>query len=178
MAFPKDFFQKLKLDQLPFKLSEGERFNGIYADTDKDGFVTALYIYLYGRQTHALKLESEKYEAQEQTIDEFVHDTGTSFIDGWKNFDGTPDPSEDAFIDGLPEPEYEKYVRYINYVRWVQHTLEQFAQKSRGDNPLNACSFCAKNETEVAKLIAGPSAYICNECVDLSHQIVHADMPD
>lgn len=29
------------------------------------------------------------------------------------------------------------------------------------------CSFCAKSNHEVEKLIAGPTAFICNECVDL-----------
>ena len=29
------------------------------------------------------------------------------------------------------------------------------------------CSFCGKVQDEVKKLIAGPSVYICNECVDL-----------
>ena len=29
------------------------------------------------------------------------------------------------------------------------------------------CSFCGKNQNEVRKLIAGPSVYICNECIDL-----------
>ena len=27
------------------------------------------------------------------------------------------------------------------------------------------CSFCGKNQSEVKKLIAGPSVYICDECV-------------
>ena len=35
------------------------------------------------------------------------------------------------------------------------------------------CSFCAKSQLEVAKLIAGPGPFICNECVDLCHDIVH-----
>ncbi|RKE16892.1 ClpX C4-type zinc finger protein [Streptomyces sp. TLI_171] len=35
-----------------------------------------------------------------------------------------------------------------------------------------ACSFCAKPEAEVAKLIAGPGATICDECVDLAGSIV------
>lgn len=34
------------------------------------------------------------------------------------------------------------------------------------------CSFCGKAQKEVDKLIAGPSAYICNECVDLCSGIV------
>lgn len=34
------------------------------------------------------------------------------------------------------------------------------------------CSFCNKDQTEVAKLVAGPGVYICNECVDLCNQII------
>ncbi|MBX6769804.1 MAG: ATP-dependent Clp protease ATP-binding subunit ClpX, partial [Actinomadura rubrobrunea] len=34
------------------------------------------------------------------------------------------------------------------------------------------CSFCSKSHTEVAKLVAGPGLYICNECVDLSAAII------
>jgi hypothetical protein len=35
------------------------------------------------------------------------------------------------------------------------------------------CSFCGKLQNEVARLIAGPTHFICNECVDLCHDIVH-----
>ncbi len=34
------------------------------------------------------------------------------------------------------------------------------------------CSFCGKNQKEVMKLIAGPSVYICNECVKLCGEII------
>ncbi len=34
------------------------------------------------------------------------------------------------------------------------------------------CSFCGKNQHEVRKLIAGPSVFICDECVDLSNDII------
>jgi|TARA_B110000263_G_scaffold54468_1_gene45896 ATP-dependent Clp protease ATP-binding subunit ClpX len=34
------------------------------------------------------------------------------------------------------------------------------------------CSFCGKGQKEVKKLIAGPSIYICNECVDLCAEII------
>ena len=34
------------------------------------------------------------------------------------------------------------------------------------------CSFCNKNQSEVAKLVAGPGVYICNECIDLCDQII------
>jgi hypothetical protein len=34
------------------------------------------------------------------------------------------------------------------------------------------CSFCIKDQGAVAKIVAGPGVYICNECVDLSAQII------
>jgi ATP-dependent Clp protease ATP-binding subunit ClpX len=34
------------------------------------------------------------------------------------------------------------------------------------------CSFCGKVQDDVKKLIAGPSVYICNECVDLCNDII------
>lgn len=33
------------------------------------------------------------------------------------------------------------------------------------------CSFCSKDKDEVAKLVAGPGVYICNECVELCNHI-------
>lgn len=43
------------------------------------------------------------------------------------------------------------------------------------DNKKLACSFCGKHQPEVKKLIAGPSVYICNECVDLCNDIIKAE---
>ena len=37
------------------------------------------------------------------------------------------------------------------------------------------CSFCGKNQSEVKKLIAGPSVYICDECVALCNDIIKVD---
>ncbi len=37
------------------------------------------------------------------------------------------------------------------------------------------CSFCGKSQDEVRKLIAGPSVYICDECIDLCNDIVRED---
>ena len=34
------------------------------------------------------------------------------------------------------------------------------------------CSFCGKDQGEVAKLIAGPDVFICDECIDLCNEIV------
>ena len=34
------------------------------------------------------------------------------------------------------------------------------------------CSFCAKSQKQVKKLIAGPGVYICDECIDLCNEII------
>jgi hypothetical protein len=41
---------------------------------------------------------------------------------------------------------------------------------SAASNPLY-CSFCAKSQNEVTRLVAGPTVFICNECVDLCFEI-------
>ena len=40
------------------------------------------------------------------------------------------------------------------------------------------CSFCGKNQSEVKKLIAGPSVYICDECVSLCNDIIKEDLAE
>jgi ATP-dependent protease Clp ATPase subunit len=37
------------------------------------------------------------------------------------------------------------------------------------------CSFCGKSQHEVFKLIAGPTAFICDECVELCRHLVSRD---
>jgi len=41
------------------------------------------------------------------------------------------------------------------------------------DNKDFKCSFCGKPKNEIKTLIAGPNQYICNECIDLCHNIIH-----
>ena len=38
--------------------------------------------------------------------------------------------------------------------------------------PTLSCSFCTKDKDSVAKLVAGPGVYICNECVQLCNDIL------
>ncbi len=38
------------------------------------------------------------------------------------------------------------------------------------------CSFCGKSQTEVKKLIAGPTVFICDECVELCNDIIHEEL--
>lgn len=49
------------------------------------------------------------------------------------------------------------------------------AKKDRDDNKLR-CSFCGKGQDEVRKLIAGPTVYICDECVDLCNEIIAEEL--
>jgi ATP-dependent Clp protease ATP-binding subunit ClpX len=50
--------------------------------------------------------------------------------------------------------------------------------KEGGSNKLLYCSFCGKSQHEVRKLIAGPSVYICDECVDLCNDIIREEIKD
>ena len=44
------------------------------------------------------------------------------------------------------------------------------------DDKLLYCSFCGKSQHEVKKLIAGPSVYVCDECVDLCNDIIQEEI--
>ena len=51
-------------------------------------------------------------------------------------------------------------------------------QGSDSDNKLLYCSFCGKSQHEVRKLIAGPSVFICDECVELCNDIIREEIKD
>jgi len=48
----------------------------------------------------------------------------------------------------------------------------------KDDSKLLYCSFCGKSQHEVRKLIAGPSVFICDECVDLCNDIITEEMQE
>lgn len=50
------------------------------------------------------------------------------------------------------------------------------AEKKSGSEKLLYCSFCGKSQHEVKKLIAGPSVFICDECIDLCNDIVRDEI--
>lgn len=47
---------------------------------------------------------------------------------------------------------------------------------SKDDEKLLYCSFCGKSQDEVRKLIAGPSVYVCDECVELCNDIIKEEL--
>ena len=51
-------------------------------------------------------------------------------------------------------------------------------KKDAGSEKNLYCSFCGKSQHEVKKLIAGPSVFICDECIDLCNDIVRDELPN
>ncbi len=45
------------------------------------------------------------------------------------------------------------------------------------ENMICRCSFCGKTEDRVKRIIEGPGAFICNECIDLCNEILKEDFP-
>ncbi|WP_202845639.1 ATP-dependent Clp protease ATP-binding subunit ClpX [Luteimonas saliphila] len=50
--------------------------------------------------------------------------------------------------------------------------------RSGDSNKILYCSFCGKSQHEVRKLIAGPSVYICDECVELCNDIIREELEE
>jgi len=50
--------------------------------------------------------------------------------------------------------------------------------KSDDNGKLLYCSFCGKSQHEVRKLIAGPSVFVCDECVELCNDIIREEIQE
>jgi len=50
--------------------------------------------------------------------------------------------------------------------------------KGEDDGKLLYCSFCGKSQREVRKLIAGPSVFVCDECVELCNDIIREEVQE
>jgi ATP-dependent Clp protease ATP-binding subunit ClpX len=51
-------------------------------------------------------------------------------------------------------------------------------ENKSSDGKILYCSFCGKSQHEVRKLIAGPSVYVCDECVELCNDIIREELED
>ena len=47
--------------------------------------------------------------------------------------------------------------------------------KKAGETDVLRCSFCNKDQNDVRKLIAGPTVFICDECVEVCNDIIADD---
>jgi hypothetical protein len=75
---------------------------------------------------------------------------------------------EDLTRTGFPDPDADPTIRLEQHLAGWRDELVQ------ADTFRQVCAFCGKSNTEVARLIAGPSAMICNECVALCQEILTA----
>lgn len=67
---------------------------------------------------------------------------------------------------------------FANPVRALRAAMEiRYMSKSGGSDSKNTlyCSFCGKSQHEVRKLIAGPTVFICDECVELCMDIIREE---
>ncbi|MFH0902713.1 MAG: ClpX C4-type zinc finger protein, partial [Pseudomonadota bacterium] len=53
--------------------------------------------------------------------------------------------------------------------------MDRKRDDSAGSGSHVTCSFCGKSQKEVKKLIAGPTVYICDECIGLCNDIIAED---
>ena len=65
----------------------------------------------------------------------------------------------------------------INQLRRAQglkpfSDLPEVDSTSHKPDGIEYCSFCGKHKNEVRKLVAGPSVFICDECVTLAYEII------
>lgn len=63
--------------------------------------------------------------------------------------------------------------KFPNSALRTSHSALKFMVR-RSEETLR-CSFCGKSQNEVKKLIAGPTVYICNECIDICNEIISDD---
>jgi len=85
------------------------------------------------------------------------------------------------FLDSKSPPKRGEIARQLFQ---IGSALEETLKKAMGedwdthvpraadDTKHSSCSFCGKNQSEVRKLVAGPSVHICDECVELCRNIV------
>jgi ATP-dependent Clp protease ATP-binding subunit ClpX len=62
------------------------------------------------------------------------------------------------------------------YRIWIERMTD--TRNGEDNGKLLYCSFCGKSQHEVRKLIAGPSVFICDECVDLCNDIIREEVQE
>jgi hypothetical protein len=76
--------------------------------------------------------------------------------------DGRVEQSEVTFYESDTEDG-------ADFEYWVRHTVGRIYEQNQF---VHRCGFCEKSNSEVALLIAGPTAYICDECIGTCSRIL------
>jgi hypothetical protein len=66
-------------------------------------------------------------------------------------------------------PDADEAASEAGFAEWAERWIGEIAADARSDR---RCSFCGKGDEEVRRLIAGPTTYICDECVDICSAIL------
>jgi hypothetical protein len=61
---------------------------------------------------------------------------------------------------------------------WTDQQLQVLSKKLMPSEYKRSCAFCGRSGEEVSKLIAGPSAYICSDCVVLCNEIMNTEQEE
>src|SRR5271154_1002042 len=82
------------------------------------------------------------------------------------------DTERDMFLNPAQAVEYGLIDEVIETRRRPGETAGGIMAKHDDRSGNLVCSFCGKSQDEVRKLIAGPTVYICDECIDLCNDII------
>jgi hypothetical protein len=146
--------KKIDKSLLPGDFNTDKEKDGFYAEFYEDGQLAHYGYYLEGEldDRWALYLEPEGNGA-------FAQRTVTAEF----AVDEEGDNHNGQHVQLTPEEEEE-------YCTFVEHWLTRIHED--GSEPPPRCSFCEKSSQEVRKLIAGPTTYICDECVQFCQEIL------
>jgi hypothetical protein len=144
----------MKIDRalLPDEVQTGIK-DGLYAEFYPDGQVALFGHYVEGEpRGWVLRLEPDRRAGYVEKV------------------------TRDRFGDDVPRPaaRAERAAADQLFAEWAIRWIEEIAAEAR--SPIR-CAFCCKSDQEVLRLIAGPTAYICNECVALCVQILEETLP-
>jgi hypothetical protein len=145
-----------KIDKtfLPVDYTTDKSEDGFYAEFHEDGQLAHYGYYMDGEldDRWALYLEDEgngAFAQRTQTVDFTIEEESDS---------------NNGHHSELTPEEEEEYVEFAK--RWIERIHED------ATSAVPRCSFCDKTSTEVHKLIAGPTSYICDECVEFCQEIL------
>lgn len=72
----------------------------------------------------------------------------------------------------IVEDDASRHLESLTMEERVTSILQTDSFVAIDEERLCHCSFCGKSQKEVRALIAGPTVFICNECIDLCKEIV------